>query len=158
MEFVNWKKGLDEMLSCKLKHNGAVHMITKHWVVGLYEAIIAVEEISKLKLEQNNRICLLILDSTLEIAFKEYLLYESGTYYSPNAIKNFDRVSLQNKVKTHCHFKNGIWTIIDSYYIKRCDLVHSRATTQISNQELKNYREVAEYALKKMFRINFDRS
>ena len=25
MEIVNWKKGLDEMLSCKLKHNSAVH-------------------------------------------------------------------------------------------------------------------------------------
>jgi|TARA_R110002073_G_scaffold109251_1_gene245154 hypothetical protein len=25
MEIVNWKRGLDEMLSCKLKHNSAVH-------------------------------------------------------------------------------------------------------------------------------------
>jgi len=26
MEIVNWKRGLDEMLSCKLKHNSAVHI------------------------------------------------------------------------------------------------------------------------------------
>jgi len=25
MEIVNWKTGLDEMCSCKLTHNGAVH-------------------------------------------------------------------------------------------------------------------------------------
>tara|TARA_R110000787_G_C13414078_1_gene444412 strand:- start:1817 stop:2188 length:372 start_codon:yes stop_codon:yes gene_type:complete len=27
MEIVNWKRGLDEMLSCKLKHNSAVHFL-----------------------------------------------------------------------------------------------------------------------------------
>ena len=26
MEIVNWKGGLDGMLSCKLKHNSAVHI------------------------------------------------------------------------------------------------------------------------------------
>jgi len=26
VEIVNWKRGLDEMLSCKLKHNSAVHI------------------------------------------------------------------------------------------------------------------------------------
>jgi hypothetical protein len=57
-----------------IKRNNGSLVLTKPWIVGLYEAIIAVDEISKLKLEQNNRISLLILDSTLEIAFKEFFI------------------------------------------------------------------------------------
>lgn len=30
MEIVNWKRGLDEMLSCKLKHNSAVHTVSPY--------------------------------------------------------------------------------------------------------------------------------
>lgn len=127
----------------------------KPWIIGLYEAIIAVEEIKKLKLEQSNRLCLLILDSTLEIGFKEFLLNESGTVYTAKNIRDFNRVDLQNKVKTHSTLKKSAWTIIDSYYIKRCDLVHARATTQISDNELNNYREIVEYTLSKLFKLKF---
>lgn len=128
---------------------------TKQWTIGLYEAIIAVEEIGNLDIEQKNRISLLILDSTLEIAFKEYLLNESGSRYSDSRIRGFNRVDLQNEVKNSCSIRASAWTTIDAYYIKRCDLVHSRSTTQISDRELKSYRKIVEYALTKMFRIRF---
>lgn len=129
--------------------------LNKPWIIGLYEAIIAVEEISKLKLQQNNRISLLILDSTLEIAFKEYLLNETGNRYSESRIAGFNRVDLQNQVKTECRIKQSAWNIIDYYYLRRCDLVHKRATTQISDLELKRYRDIVEYSLNKMFRLRF---
>lgn len=130
----------------------------KPWSIGLYEAIIAVEEIGKLKLEQSNRISLLIIDSSLEIAFKEFLLNETGNRYSERTIVGLDRVALQAKVKENSSIKKSAWKIIDNYYYKRCDLVHRRSTTQISDQELNNYRGVAEYALNKMFKIKFDRT
>jgi hypothetical protein len=50
---------------------------------GLYEGVIADDLILKQKtLEQRNRIELIVLDSTLEITFKEYLVNESGVNYS----------------------------------------------------------------------------
>src|SRR5207249_868069 len=55
---------------------------TKPWTVGIYESIVAVDWILKQGFEQKNRIALILLDSTLEIAFKEYLVNESGKYYS----------------------------------------------------------------------------
>lgn len=54
----------------------------KPWTKGLYEGVIAADLISKQRLEQKNRIALIVLDSTLEIAFKEYLVNESGGSYS----------------------------------------------------------------------------
>lgn len=130
--------------------------LQKPWAVGLYEAIIAVEELSKLKLEQNNRISLLILDSTLEIAFKEFLLNETNSRYSEQKISGFNRVDLENEVKSNSRIKANAWQIIANFYYKRCDLVHKRATTQISDQELENYRKVVEYILNKLFKIKFN--
>ena len=138
-----------------IKNKNKNLVVNRPWVIGLYEAIIAVEEIGKLNLQQNNRISLLILDSTLEIAFKEYLLNESGNGYSESRITGFNRVDLQNEVKNESRVKQSAWNIINYYYLRRCDLVHKRATTQISDQELKNYREIVEYTLSKMFKLKF---
>ena len=41
------------------------------WTIGLYESIIATETVFKTKLFEKNRICIIILDSCLEIGFKE---------------------------------------------------------------------------------------
>lgn len=127
----------------------------KQWTIGLFEAVIAVEEISSLDIEQKNRISLLILDSTLEIAFKEYLLNELRTRYSEKRVRGFNRVDLQREVGSNCRIKASAWATIDTYYYKRCDLVHSRSTTQISNRELESYRKIVEYSLNKMFGIKF---
>src|SRR5947208_6052124 len=54
----------------------------KPWTKGLYEGVIAADLIAKQKLEQKNRIALIVLDSTLEFAFKEYLVNESGVGYN----------------------------------------------------------------------------
>lgn len=125
----------------------------KPWVIGLYEAFIAVEEMKKLKLQQNNRLSLLIIDSTMEIAFKEYLLNEIPTRYSESRISGFSRDQLQNEVKTHISIDASEWNKIDYYYIQRCGLVHKRASSQISNEELESYRETCEDMLNKLFGI-----
>ncbi len=56
------------------------------WTRGLYEGVIAADLIAKQQFAQKNRIALIVLDSTLEIAFKEYLVHDSGTYYSDSKI------------------------------------------------------------------------
>lgn len=141
----------------RVKKNNKQKASAQPWIVGLYEAIIAVEEIGKLNLEQHNRISLLVLDSTLEIAFKEFLLNESKSRYSESRIAQFSRVDIQNEVKKNCRIKKEAWKVIDYYYLKRCDLVHKRSTTQISNEELKTYRGYVEYTLTRMFKLDFSR-
>ena len=60
----------------------------KPWTRGLYEGVIAAHMIAKQKYAQKNRIALIVLDSTLEIAFKEFLVNDSGTFYSDKALRS----------------------------------------------------------------------
>ena len=129
----------------------------KPWTTGLYEGIIAVDLILKPKLEQKNRICLILLDSTLEIAFKEFLVNDSGRHYSDAALlKLFERRSeVQKEIKNFVDIDPEIWKKIDYYYRLRCKLVHERATVQIDDGQIDDYRRVVQKVLKQLFKLQF---
>ena len=130
---------------------------TKPWTTGLYEGIIAADLIFKQDLEQKNRICLILLDSTLEIAFKEYLVNDSGTSYSDTQLLTIfrNRGDVQREVSRYKTISQKVWKKIDYYYKLRCKLVHERATVSISDNEIKDYREVVEGVLKLLFNLQF---
>ncbi|WP_282085277.1 ATP-binding protein [Aquimarina algiphila] len=143
----------------QIKKNNKEIAIAKPWTKGHYESIIAVEEISKLKIEQSNRIAMLLLDSTLEIAFKDYLVNDSGEAYSANRLADImkNRAKVHTEVKKHTKFKSGTWDKVKYFYNLRCELVHKRAAVSISDSELSNFRNLTEYILKKLFKLNFNR-
>ena len=130
---------------------------TKPWAVGLYEGIIAVDTVFKQKLEQKNRVCLIILDSTLEIAFKEYLVNESGQFYNDKKLIELfkNRNDVQNEIKKFVVFGNDFWKKINYYYILRNKLVHERATIGITDSQIEDYREVVQKVLKQLYKITF---
>jgi len=133
----------------------------KPWTKGLYEGVIAVDLILKQRLEQKNRIALILLDSTLEIAFKEYLVNESGGSYSDKRLLDIfkDRVQVHNEVKKHVKdIKSATWKKIEHYYRLRCKLIHERATVGISDNEITVCREVIENALRKLYNLKFSKS
>lgn len=141
-------------------HSNAKLAKAKPWVRGLYEGVIAADLIGKQKLEQRNRIALILLDSTLEIAFKEYLVYDSGQHYSDMQLLNLfkQRHLVQAEVKKHTNISDAIWKKIGHYYNIRCDLVHKRASAGISDKDIKEYREVVEAALKKLYKLKFEKA
>jgi hypothetical protein len=130
----------------------------KPWTRGLYEGVIAADLIAKQRLEQRNRIALIVLDSTLEIAFKEYLVNESGTTYSDAKLLAIfgNRSSVHAEVKKYVNFPKDTWKKIEHYYRLRCKLVHERVTVGISDQQLDDFREVVEQALRKLYKLKFD--
>ncbi len=129
----------------------------KPWVTGLYETIIAVEEIVKLKLAQKNRIAFLALDSMLEIALKEYLVNDSGISYSESRLDQImkNRVEVHNEVKKTATFTSTHWKKIEYFYKLRGELVHRRATITIPDTDLANFRKTVEQTLKKLFGLDF---
>jgi hypothetical protein len=62
----------------KVLNSNTAIITQKPWVVGLLDSIIAADLIFKSSLEQKNRICLIILDSIVEIGYKEYLVNEKN--------------------------------------------------------------------------------
>ena len=70
----------------------------KPWAAGLLDSVIAVDLLFKNSLNQKNRICFIILDSAIEIAYKEYLVNEKSIGARP--FKNIaeNRVDVQKEV------------------------------------------------------------
>lgn len=130
----------------------------KPWTQGLYEGVIAADLIFKQHLEQKNRVALIVLDSTLEIAFKEYLVNESGTHYSDSQISSIfkNRTAVHNEIKKYATtISKDTWKKIKHYYDLRCKLVHERATVGINDTQIQDFRDVVERVLKKLYKLKF---
>ena len=129
----------------------------KPWAKGHLSSIIAVDLISRKDIEEKNRICLIILDSTLEIAFKDYLVNESGQYYSDKQLLSISsqRHLVVNEVKKYVTISNTDWKKMAHYHDRRCKLIHERASAGISDDDLKDFRSVTEKVLKKLFNLRF---
>ncbi len=130
----------------------------KPWTKGLYEGIAAVDLIFKKHYEQKNRICLIILDSTLEIAFKEYLVNESGARYSPQRLLNLfsNRIEVHTEIEKFVSIRAGLWKKINYYYLQRCNLIHLRSTASLMDSDIEDYRDVVQDVLNILFNLEFE--
>jgi hypothetical protein len=129
----------------------------KTWTKGLYEGVIAADLIAKQNLEQKNRIALIVLDSTLEIAFKEFLVNDSGAAYSDAKLLSIfgNRQAVHSEIKRYVQIKKDTWKKIEHYYRLRCKLVHERVTVGIADEQIRDFREVVESVLKKLYKLKF---
>lgn len=131
----------------------------KPWVKGLYEGVIAADLIAKQHLEQRNRIALIVLDSTLEIAFKEFLVHDSGKHYTDAELLNVFRTrhAVHNEIKKYPKVKLSadMWKKVAHFSDLRNKLIHQRATSGVSDTELEDFREVVEVGLKKLYKLKF---
>ncbi len=95
----------------KLRLRNAAVLEKKPWARGLADGVVAAEYIRrKPGLDAGNRIALVVLDSTLEIAFKEFLVNESGgTYNDKRLLELFqNRKAVQDEIKTHRRFPKAV--------------------------------------------------
>lgn len=130
----------------------------KPWTKGLYEGVIAADLIFKQRLEQKNRIALIVLDSTLEIAFKEYLVNDSGAAYSDAKLLNIfgNRHTVHAEIKKYVRISGADWKQVNHFYNTRCKLIHEKATSGISDDQVQNFRGLVERLLTKLYKIKFD--
>ncbi len=143
-----------------LKNKNAAVEKSKPWTTGLIEGIVAVDYITKQKLETKNRISLILLDSTLEIAIKEYLVNDSKTYYSNRQLLDIfrERRFVIQEIRKYLSNKDVTdkeWKRLGHYYDLRCKLVHERATVDVTPSQLQDHRKLVEKVLKKLFKLKF---
>jgi len=129
----------------------------KPWSVGAYESIIAVESVRKQRLTQQNRILLILLDSTLEIAFKDYLAHEISSPLGEARLQQLfgNRIDVNNEVEKTIRPHDLIWKKVAYYYKQRCELVHKRVSVAVSDSEIMDFQEVVEVLLGEMFALKF---
>ena len=129
----------------------------KPWSIGAYESIIAVEYIRKQRLTQQNRILLVLLDSTLEIAFKDYLAHEIPNPLGEARLQQLfrNRTDVNREVEKTILPADPIWKKVAYYYKERCELVHKRVSVAVSDAEITDFQQVVETLLGAMFTLKF---
>lgn len=130
----------------------------KQWVRGLYEALVAEKIVAKHKnLTQRNRISLIILDSTLEIAFKNYLAFEVDPPIGDSKLDTlFDnRIEVHKEVEKRLLTGHSVWRSINYFYKMRCDIIHRKADVPISSEDIESLRRILVMLLSEAFDIQF---
>jgi len=135
------------------------------WARGLVEAMAASRLLSSTRFSTKNRFALILLDSNLEISFKEYLVNNRGKFspkkYNDEFIKNLlqNRSDVISHVNLHLLGKGKITAdelrLCEYYYQKRNKIIHERATVDITNEDVEIYRAVVESVLKKLYGVRF---
>lgn len=144
-----------QRLHQKLTTSNATRVAQKPWSEGLLDSILAADLIFKQSFTQKNRVCLLILDSTLEIAYKEFLVNEKSIGITKFKSIAENRALIENEVLTHIKISKPTLKKIGHYYKLRCDLIHQRATPNILDTQIEDYRGIVEILLTKMFGLTF---
>ncbi|MET4492086.1 hypothetical protein [Bradyrhizobium sp. LA7.1] len=115
--------------------------------------------IAKQHLEQRNRIALIVLDGTVEIAFKEFLVHDSGVHYTDSQLLAIfkTRHTVHTEIRKYSQVKISadMWKKIAHYSDLRNKLIHQRATAGVSDKEVEDFREVVEIVLKKLYKLKF---
>lgn len=140
-----------------LRENNQQIMKEKPWTVGLVEAIAAVDLIRRQKFQTKNRIALLLLDSSFEIALKEFIVHTEGLSLGGKTLEQIfnQRDAVIKVVRQKVNIDRATLIKIEHYYRLRNKLVHERATVEVTDEDIDNYEETVQNILTLLFNLDF---
>lgn len=145
----------------RLKESNSQALRRMPWLLGLVEAIGLVELVSRQKLDTKNRTALILLDSNFEIGLKEFIVSRTDLFpereYTNKKISGMfkQRTTVISEVKKHVKLDQEILDKVRYYYRLRNNLIHERATVEISDNQVKDYRKVTQKILKQLFDLRW---
>jgi hypothetical protein len=133
----------------------------KPWIRGLVETLTAVKLLRQSSIETRNRQVLILLDSVVEIGFKNFLIYEKDIKLEKNnpLLKYRDKLHAAVKEKTTGLFEEAQWTdenvwkLVGFYYEARCDLYREIAEKTLSDSSINGFYDLVSFVLAKLFAI-----
>lgn len=131
------------------------------WTVGLTEAIAAVDVIRRQRFDSRNRIALILLDSDFEIGLKEFIvhrhdLFPPGQYNDAKIAQLFkNRTDLIREVISKQPIPTNLTAKAQHYYLLRNKLIHERASVDVSDTDIDNYKETVQNVLSILFKLRF---
>lgn len=144
-----------------MQSNGKV-VRDQPWTLGLVEAMGMVDVIGdQRRFKTRNRAALILLDSNFEIALKEFIthspkLFPPFTYNDAKIASIFkSRTTVISEVRSKVKLPQVIVNKANHYYMLRNNLIHQRATVQISEDDIEDYRGVIQRVLGKLFNVKF---
>ncbi len=129
----------------------------KPWTLGLLEAIAAIDIIRRQKLQTKNRIALLLLDSSFEIALKEYIVHTQNLNLGGRTLEQIfkNRDEVIKIVRQKIAFEQKTLTKIRHFYELRNKLVHEKATADVNDDHVSNYLITVQGVLATLFGLSF---
>lgn len=145
----------------RYKANNKVQIQNMPWTLGLVESLAMVDVVERQRFQTKNRISLILLDSTFEIALKEFIvhrndLFPPAQYNDVEIARLFGRRNLVTNAVLQK--RPNLKSLIDTanhYYMMRNKLIHERATVDVTEADIKNYRMTVERLLNSLFDLSF---
>jgi hypothetical protein len=132
------------------------------WGLGLIESLGLTELISKQsKFETKNRVALILIDSTFEIALKEFIVSRPDLFppskYNNTFIANLfsNRTNVISEVVAKAPIPQNLLNKVRYYYNARNALIHQRATVHITDRDVEEFEGSVEKILKILFKLRF---
>lgn len=141
----------------KLKATNSLLLNQKPWTLGMIEGIAAVDVIRKQRFETGNRIALILLDSTFEIALKEYIVHTDNLNLRGRSLTQIfeNRDEAISVVGQKVDLGEDNLRKISHYYMMRNKLIHERATVDVTGADISNYGETVRDSLMVLFDLEF---
>lgn len=145
----------------RYKADNKVQIQNMPWTLGLVESLAMVDVVEQKRFETKNRISLILLDSTFEIALKEFIVHRHDLFppkeYSNAEIRRLfsQRHLVTNAILQKLPALKSSIDIANHYYEMRNKLIHERATVDVVDRDIKNYRRTIERLLHSLFDLNF---
>ena len=148
-----------------LKERNKTILREQPWTLGLVEAMAATDVVLHQRFDTKNRIALILLDSNFEIALKEFIVHRQdffplkiytdayiATLFAKrwgvvNAVKAAVPALPQTEINKANHF-----------YLMRNKLIHERASTTVTDNDVESYRQTIQAVLKILFKLKFSDS
>lgn len=132
------------------------------WTLGLVEAMGLVDVIGgQSRFKTRNRAALILLDSNFEISLKEFIVHRKDLFPPHKYTNTFlaglfnSRTNVIKEVSAHVALPQTLLTKVSHYYDLRNNLTHQRATVEVSDLDVDDYRKVVERVLRKLFNVKF---
>ncbi len=127
-------------------------MANQPWLNGLIDGLSASNLIRNSIIENKNRIAFIILDSTLEIAFKNFILnVKKLPSISESTWRN--RETVNKIVKKHTDFDPETWKEVDYFYRIRTGLYHADSEKTVTNTIVNDFQDTVEFFINNLFNI-----
>lgn len=133
---------------------------SKPWLKGIFGGIETFEILRKKTFFGKNRYLLILLDSILEISFKEFLVNNEVNFYSDTQLLNLfkQRHLVHEEIKRYPKgnkINRSEWNNIIHFNRLRNKLIHERATADILEDDIIQFYEIIKSVLTKTFGFNF---
>lgn len=150
---------IEKKTSEKIKSLNAVLANSEPWVIGTYETIMISEHLKIKNYETKNRIILILIDSSIEITFKDYLTYKVQAHYTNAQLTSIfeKRHLVVAEVKKHSSvlITPKEWTQLSYFYGLRCDLTHKRSSAAVSDSDINMFIKLGKRIHHKLLGIQY---